>query len=68
MELEQFVNDVRASEILSCSVQTLRNYRHLGRGPAYTKRGRMVRYKVADLLNYMAAGRIEPEYQEAQAG
>lgn len=55
MNTELFVNDVRASEILCCSVQTLRNYRHLGRGPAYIKRGRMVRYQVSDLLEYMTA-------------
>jgi hypothetical protein len=64
MQPEQFVNDVRASEILCCSVQTLRNYRHLGRGPAYFKRGRMVRYKVADLLDFMNAGRIDPQARE----
>lgn len=61
MEPEQFVNDVEAAKILSCSPQTLRNYRHLGKGPVYSKRGAMVRYRVADLLAYMAAGRIEPD-------
>jgi hypothetical protein len=46
---------------LDCSAQTLRNYRHLGKGPAYSKRGRMVRYLVADLLDFMTAGRVDPE-------
>lgn len=68
MEAEdRFVNDVEAAKILAVSPQTLRNYRHLGRGPAYSKRGRMVRYKVADLLDYMNSGRIDPEARrEAQ--
>jgi len=61
MDKDRFVNDVEAAMILSVSPQTLRNYRHLGRGPAYSKRGRMVRYRVADLLSFMVAGRIDPE-------
>jgi hypothetical protein len=56
-----FVNDVQAAKILSSSPQTLRNWRHLGRGPAYAKKGRMVRYQVADLLDFMNSGRIDPE-------
>ena len=64
---ERYVNDVEAAKILAVSPQTLRNYRHLGRGPAYSKRGRMVRYKVADLFHYMNSGRIDPEARrEAQ--
>ena len=59
---DRFVNDVEAAKILSCSAQTLRNYRSLGdRGPAYSKRGRMVRYRVQDLLDFMNSGRIDPE-------
>jgi hypothetical protein len=58
---EQYVNDVKAAMILGCSPQSLRNWRHLGRGPAYSKKSRMIRYRVADLLDFMAAGRIDPE-------
>jgi len=58
---DRFVNDVVAAEMLSASPQTLRNWRHLGRGPAYSKRGRMVRYRVEDLLDFMSAGRVDPE-------
>ncbi|MGQ9689572.1 MAG: helix-turn-helix domain-containing protein [Desulfobaccales bacterium] len=55
------MNDVEAAKILSSSAQTLRNWRHLGRGPAYSKRGRMIRYRVQDLLDCMRAGRVDPE-------
>lgn len=55
-----FVTDVEAAKILSVAAQTLRNWRCMGRGPAYVKRHRMVRYKVADLLAFMNAGRIDP--------
>jgi hypothetical protein len=58
---DRFVNDVEAAKILAASPQTLRNWRHLGRGPAYAKKGRMVRYMVADLLKFMNSGRIDPE-------
>ncbi len=58
---EKYVSDVEAAKILSCSPQTLRNYRCLGKGPAYSKRGRMVRYRIQDLLDFMSAGRIDPE-------
>lgn len=62
MELQdRFVNDIEAAKILSVSPQTMRNYRHLGKGPAYSKRGRMVRYRVSDLMAFMAAGRIDPQ-------
>jgi len=47
---ERFVNDVEAAKILSVSPQSLRNWRHLGRGPAYSKKSRLVRYRVQDLL------------------
>jgi predicted site-specific integrase-resolvase len=61
MEQDRYVNDVEAAMILSVSPQTLRNYRHVGKGPAYSKRGRMVRYRVADLLEFMKAGRVNPQ-------
>ena len=57
----RYINDVEAAKLLSVSPQSLRNQRHLGRGPAYTKRGRMVRYCIQDLLDFMSAGRIDPE-------
>jgi hypothetical protein len=56
-----YVNDVEAAQLLSASPQTLRNWRFQGKGPAYSKRGRMVRYNVADLLDFMNSGRIDPE-------
>ena len=63
---EKYVGDVEAAKIISSSPQTLRNWRHLGRGPAYSKRGRMVRYRVQDLLDFMAAGRIDPGKRGAE--
>jgi hypothetical protein len=63
---DHYVNDIEASKILAVSPQTLRNYRHLGKGPACSKRGRMVRYRVKDLLDFMEEGRIDPEARAGQ--
>ena len=63
-EHDRFVNDVEAAKILAVSPQTLRNYRHLGRGPSYCKRGRMVRYRVRDLFDFMASGRVDHEARQ----
>lgn len=60
---DRYVDDREAAKILSVSPQTLRNYRHLQKGPPYCKRGHMVRYSIQALLNYMNAGRIDPERQ-----
>lgn len=62
MQLQDcYVNDVEAAKIISTSPQTLRNWRHIGRGPAYSKQGRMVRYKVQDLIDFMSSARIDPK-------
>jgi hypothetical protein len=56
-----YLNDVEAAKILSVSPQSLRNWRFQRRGPAYSKRGHLVRYKIQDLMDFMASGRIDPE-------
>ena len=60
-EPNSYVNDVKAADIIDASPQTMRNWRFEGRGPAYVKKGRMVRYRVQDLLDFMESGRIDPE-------
>jgi hypothetical protein len=61
MEQDRYVSDVEAAKLLSASVQTLRNWRHVGRGPAYSKKGKMVRYSIKSLIGFMESGRITPE-------
>jgi hypothetical protein len=41
------------------TTKTLANWRNRGQGPAYLKIGGAVRYALADVLAYEAAGRIE---------
>jgi predicted site-specific integrase-resolvase len=62
--MDQVINEVRAAEILCVAVQTLRNWRHQRKGPAYLKISRSVRYKLEDLENFMDSKRIDPERVE----
>ena len=61
LERLRAVDEKTAGEILGHSVKTLQNWRTLRRGPAYLKCGRSVRYRLGDLLDYQAAGRVDPE-------
>lgn len=55
-------NDVEAAKYLGLtSAQTLRNWRFLGRGPAYCRLGRRIVYLQEDLDRFLQAGRIDPE-------
>lgn len=50
-----------AAEKLGVKIQTLRNWRHLGKGPTYLKVGeRMVRYLDDDLDAFLNGNRITP--------
>lgn len=48
----------QAAEYLNQSVNTLRQWRSQGRGPAYEKRGRTIRYKLEDLDAWRNANRV----------
>lgn len=59
-EIEKiYVNDISAAHRLDLAPQSLRNWRFQGRGPAYVKAGRSVRYLISDLDNFMQSNRIE---------
>ena len=64
MNTDRYLNDVEASKLLSISPQTLRNWRHLGIGPPYIKKGRMIRYRVKDLHEFMSSGRVDPKTRQ----
>lgn len=56
-----WVDEKDASPILGLALSTLRNDRHTRRlGIPYYKVGRAVRYKVADLVDFMEARRVDP--------
>jgi predicted DNA-binding transcriptional regulator AlpA len=48
------LNDVEVAALCGCAVQTLRNMRWRGGGPAWVRLGgRMVRYKPADVQAFI---------------
>ena len=49
----QTVGEERASEITGLAVKTLQQRRWLGKPPTYLKVGRLVRYRVSDLMSYL---------------
>ncbi len=61
LNVQTYVNDKEAAKIIGLATQTLRNYRQLGRGPAYHRIGASIRYKVEDLELYMNKHRVDPE-------
>ncbi len=56
-----WIDEKELSRRTGLKVQTLRNWRHLGKGPAYSKLGRSVRYNVADAEAYFQNRRVDPE-------
>ncbi len=56
---KEYLDEKQVEERYGIRLSTLRNWRHLGRGPVYHKLlGKSVRYAVADLDAFMAACRI----------
>jgi predicted site-specific integrase-resolvase len=53
-----WITDKTFGEMTDLSVQTLRNWRHLGRGPCYFKLGRSVRYALEDVQKFLEQRRI----------
>ena len=58
------LNEKEVSSRYSIHVQTLRNWRCVGKGPAYVKLSRLVRYPIRDLESYFQARRVDPERSE----
>ena len=59
--MSQVFDEKEAARVLGVAIQTLRNWRHKRKGPAYHKIGKAVRYRMADLEAYLQECRIDPE-------
>ena len=55
----QTVSESLASEITGLAVKTLQQRRWLGKPPTYLKIGRLVRYRVSDLIEYLDSCAIQ---------
>jgi phage terminase Nu1 subunit (DNA packaging protein) len=61
METPRWVDEREVSKITGIAIQTLRNWRFQGTGPAYSKVGRAVRYRLDDVIRFMEERRIKVE-------
>lgn len=59
--MEELLNDKTTAKMIKMSVQTLRNWRHMRKGPTYLKIGRSVRYRQEDLEKFLKNNRIKIE-------
>jgi len=58
-----YVSDREVSRLMDVARQTLCNWRCQRRGPRYVKSGRLVRYAMSDVLDFMEARKIGTEDQ-----
>ncbi len=63
-ETQKIINELEVSTLMKLALPTLRNWRHLRKGPPYFKMGKAVRYRQDDILAYLAKKRIDPEATE----
>lgn len=64
----KILNEYQAAEQLQLKVQTLRNWRHEGRGVPYVKIGsRKIAYLTEDLERFVLSGRVIPVCSEGEA-
>lgn len=58
----EYLSEKEAAIRLGVDVKWLRAMRKTGGGPAYTERDGLLRYSKADLAQYMAKGRVNPDF------
>lgn len=57
----KYLTEAQVSEMTGLALSTLRNWRVLGKGPAYVKPGgTSVRYRKSDIEKFMEARRVVP--------
>ena len=56
----QAISEREAAPYTGLSTHGLRAMRRQGRGPAYLRLGRAIRYRIVDLDAWMTAHRVEP--------
>ena len=59
MKTNSYIDEKQVAEITGLSVHTLRRDRHMRQGMPYYKIGRVVRYSIQDIVEYMESRRID---------
>lgn len=57
----QPLTEIEAALRLGLKVATLRAWRHQGRGPAYVRLGRAIRYLAVDVDEFLSSNRHHPQ-------
>ena len=57
---KHLMSEKDAARILNLAPATLRTWRHLGRGPTYTKVGHSVGYSAAAVTDFIERGTVTP--------
>ncbi len=65
-EEDRLISSKEAAAVLGCSPDWLERGRCYGYGPAYRKIGRLVRYRVRELMDFRDANRIDPGAEGAR--
>ena len=55
---DRWITTAEASQILNIAPQTLAVWRMLGKNVPFAKRGRLVRYKLRDVLAFLEGGMV----------
>lgn len=67
--MQSLLTEVEVANILGVAVPTLRNWRHLGKGPRFLKVGqRIVRYRRDDIEAFLQAGLARRDAYSADSG
>lgn len=61
VNLSRWLNEKEVSCLTKMSLSTLRAHRFYRKGLPYTKIGRSVRYRLADIVSFMEAHRVVPK-------
>ncbi|MFO8083101.1 MAG: helix-turn-helix domain-containing protein [Desulfobacterales bacterium] len=60
VEITGYLTEKQIAEHFPFSVSTLQKWRHMNKGPAYHKIGRMVLYKYEDVEGYLHQRKVMP--------
>ena len=58
---QELLKTPEAAQVLGKHPQELSDWRHQGRGPAYVKMGRSVRYRPSDIAEFIDSNIVEPK-------
>jgi excisionase family DNA binding protein len=65
MNTDTLLTPDELAEVLGVPAETLKQWRYFGRGPAFVRVGRHVRYRRVDVNDWVTAQRVDPSATQA---